>query len=78
MEELQKQVREILDYTLDKDNETNQIADALDKCELTNHDIAQLIVNAYDQGVDKYFMGYIKNDNILNKVKERLLNDFIK
>ena len=86
MEELQKQVSEILKHSSANDKAAEELNAALEVCgELKSEAVANLVLNAYRQGMNVFFDGYLKYEKEaeklrkqIDKVKEHLFADYIK
>ena len=79
MEELKKQVETILNGCLANENAATELAEVLQKSDITtNEEYAHLILGAYQQGFNKYFFEWLKNKEQIDKIKDRLFNDFMK
>lgn len=86
MEELKKQVETILNGCLANENAATELAEVLQKSDITtNEEYAHLILGAYQQGTNVFWDSYMKTQaeekklrDQVGKIKDRLYNDFIK
>lgn len=85
MEELKERVKQILikDGILNKEQGEKELAELLEGATPTA--VATLIIEAYNQGINVYYNSWKKQGEIIDelqstieKVKERVFNDFLK
>ena len=85
MEELKERVKQILikDGILNKEQGEKELAELLEGATPTA--VATLIIEAYNQGINVYYNSWKKQSEIIDeltatieKVKERVFNDFLK